>query len=148
MHLPGLRLGQTGVKRDSIRMFGISYGRTGWDRRMCLISHPWRLSPGSGVGLLLDVDGDRVKDVETWLKGKEERTLMFGQFATNVTDHVAMDAGTTAGAVPVGRAGLDAHDWAVRLLSVHPRCHTRAAARRRRDPERGPPAAGARGFVP
>jgi hypothetical protein len=32
-----------------------------------------------------------VKDVETWLKGKEERAAMFGQFATNVTDHVAMD---------------------------------------------------------
>jgi hypothetical protein len=32
-----------------------------------------------------------VKDVDTWLKGKEERATMFGQFATNVTDHVAMD---------------------------------------------------------
>ena len=32
-----------------------------------------------------------VKDVETWLKGKEERAVMFGQFATNVTDHIAMD---------------------------------------------------------
>ncbi len=32
-----------------------------------------------------------VKDVETWLKGKEERAAMFGLFATNVTDHVAMD---------------------------------------------------------
>jgi len=29
----------------------------------------------------------------------------------------------------------------------HSRCHIRAAARRRRDPERGPPAAGARGFA-
>jgi len=34
-----------------------------------------------------------VKDVETWLAGKEERAAMFGQFATNVTDHVAMDGG-------------------------------------------------------
>jgi len=32
-----------------------------------------------------------VKDVETWLKGKEERATMFGRFATNVTDYVAMD---------------------------------------------------------
>ena len=32
-----------------------------------------------------------VKDVETWLEGKAERAAMFGQFATNVTDHVAMD---------------------------------------------------------
>ncbi len=32
-----------------------------------------------------------VTDVETWLKGKQERAAMFGLFATNVTDHVAMD---------------------------------------------------------
>ncbi len=32
-----------------------------------------------------------VKDVDTWLKGKAERVALFGQFATNVTDHVAMD---------------------------------------------------------
>jgi hypothetical protein len=32
-----------------------------------------------------------VKDVDTWLKGKEERATLFGLFATNVTDHVAMD---------------------------------------------------------
>ena len=32
-----------------------------------------------------------VKDVETWLKGKAERASLFGLFATNVTDHVAMD---------------------------------------------------------
>jgi hypothetical protein len=32
-----------------------------------------------------------VKDVETWLAGKAERVAMFSPFATNVTDHVAMD---------------------------------------------------------
>jgi hypothetical protein len=32
-----------------------------------------------------------VKDVDTWLKGKDERASAFGQFATNVTDHVSMD---------------------------------------------------------
>jgi hypothetical protein len=32
-----------------------------------------------------------VKDVETWLKGKAERVATFGAFATNVTDHVALD---------------------------------------------------------
>jgi hypothetical protein len=32
-----------------------------------------------------------VKDVDTWLKGKDERATLFGLFATNVTDHVAMD---------------------------------------------------------
>jgi hypothetical protein len=32
-----------------------------------------------------------VKDVDTWLKGKEERATLFGLFATNVTDHIAMD---------------------------------------------------------
>ena len=32
-----------------------------------------------------------VVDVERWLKGKDERAALFGQFATNVTDHVAFD---------------------------------------------------------
>lgn len=32
-----------------------------------------------------------VKDVETWLAGKAERVAMFSPFATNVTDHDAMD---------------------------------------------------------
>lgn len=32
-----------------------------------------------------------VKDIETWLQGKAERAAMFGQFATNATDHVAID---------------------------------------------------------
>jgi len=32
-----------------------------------------------------------VVDVERWLTGKAERAALFGQFATNVTDHVAFD---------------------------------------------------------
>ena len=32
-----------------------------------------------------------VVDVERWLQGKAERTAAFSPFATNVTDHVAMD---------------------------------------------------------
>ena len=32
-----------------------------------------------------------VKDIETWLKGKEERAAVIGRYGTNVTDHVAMD---------------------------------------------------------
>lgn len=32
-----------------------------------------------------------VTDIETWLKGKEERAALFGLFATNVQDHVAFD---------------------------------------------------------
>ena len=32
-----------------------------------------------------------VVDVERWLKGKAERAAVFSAFATQVTDHVAMD---------------------------------------------------------
>ncbi len=32
-----------------------------------------------------------VVDIERWLNGKAERAAGFGPFATNVTDHVAMD---------------------------------------------------------
>jgi hypothetical protein len=32
-----------------------------------------------------------VVDVERWLKGKAERAATIGTYATNVTDHVAMD---------------------------------------------------------
>ncbi len=32
-----------------------------------------------------------VVDIERWLKGKEERVAVIGPYATNVTDHVAMD---------------------------------------------------------
>ena len=33
----------------------------------------------------------KVVDVERWLKGKAERAAVIGTYATNVTDHVAMD---------------------------------------------------------
>ena len=33
----------------------------------------------------------KVKDIETWLKGKEERIAALSPFASHVTDHVAMD---------------------------------------------------------
>jgi hypothetical protein len=36
-----------------------------------------------------------VKDIETWLKGKEERAAVIGRYGTNVTDHVAMDGSNT-----------------------------------------------------
>jgi hypothetical protein len=47
-----------------------------------------------------------VKDVETWLKGKEERATLFGQFATNVTDHVAFDGSANVA------ISADLHDMA------------------------------------
>jgi hypothetical protein len=47
-----------------------------------------------------------VKDVETWLKGKEERAALFGLFATNVTDHVAMDGSNNVAIT------ADVHDMA------------------------------------
>jgi len=47
-----------------------------------------------------------VRDVETSLKGKEERATLFGLFATNVTDRVAMD-GSNNVAITV-----DVHDLA------------------------------------
>lgn len=33
----------------------------------------------------------KVVDVERWLKGKAERAAVVGAYATQVTDHVAMD---------------------------------------------------------
>ncbi len=35
-----------------------------------------------------------VVDVERWLKGKAERAAVVSRYATNVTDHVAMDGST------------------------------------------------------
>lgn len=32
-----------------------------------------------------------VGDIDTWLQGKAERAASFSPFASNVTDHVAMD---------------------------------------------------------
>ena len=47
-----------------------------------------------------------VVDVERWLTGKEERATLFGQFATNITDHVALDGSTNVAIT------ADIHDMA------------------------------------
>lgn len=47
-----------------------------------------------------------VVDVERWLKGKAERAATIGTYATNVTDHVAMD-GSNSVAITA-----DVHDLA------------------------------------
>jgi len=47
-----------------------------------------------------------VKDIETWLKGKEERAAVIGRYGTNVTDHVAMDGSNTIAVT------ADIHDMA------------------------------------
>ncbi len=52
MHLPGLRVGQEDVKRGTVRMFGMSYGKT--TRRRSRAAGRLRLGHpglGSGVGL-------------------------------------------------------------------------------------------------
>ena len=48
----------------------------------------------------------KVVDVERWLAGKAERAALFGLFATNVTDHVAMDGGNNVAIT------ADIHDMA------------------------------------
>jgi hypothetical protein len=47
-----------------------------------------------------------VTDVETWLKGKAERVAMFSPFASNITDHVAMDGSNNVAIT------ADVHDMA------------------------------------
>jgi hypothetical protein len=47
-----------------------------------------------------------VKDIETWLKGKEERAAVIGRYATKVTDHVAMDGSNNVAVT------ADVHDMA------------------------------------
>ena len=48
-----------------------------------------RLPRGAGMPKLVVTHA--VIDVERWLKGKAERVAVIGPYATNVTDHVAMD---------------------------------------------------------
>jgi len=48
----------------------------------------------------------KVKDLETWLKGKEERVAAFSPFASHVTDHVAMDGSNNVAVT------ADVHDMA------------------------------------
>jgi hypothetical protein len=66
-----------------------------------------------------------VKDIETWLKGKEERVAMFGKHATNVTDHVAMDGSNNVAIT------ADVHDMAgAQAMMASPSPEQAAAAER------------------
>jgi hypothetical protein len=47
-----------------------------------------------------------VVDIERWLKGKAERAAVISAFATNVTDHVAMDGSNNIAVT------ADVHDMA------------------------------------
>ncbi len=47
-----------------------------------------------------------VKDMETWLKGKAERAAVISAYATQVTDHVAMDGSNNIAVT------ADVHDMA------------------------------------
>ena len=52
------------------------------------------------------VDTHAVKDVERWLKYHAERVSQLAPFATNVTDHVAMDGSKNVA------VSMDVHDAA------------------------------------
>ena len=66
-----------------------------------------------------------VKDVDTWLGGKEERAAMIGLFATNVTDHVAMDGSSNVAIT------ADIHDMAgAQAVMAAPSPEQAAAAER------------------
>jgi hypothetical protein len=47
-----------------------------------------------------------VKDMETWLNGNADRAAVISAFATNVTDHVAMDGSNNIAVT------ADVHDMA------------------------------------
>lgn len=66
-----------------------------------------------------------VKDVDTWLKGKAERVAMFSPFASNVTDHVAMDGSNNVA------ISADIHDMAsAQAILASPSPEQAAAAER------------------
>lgn len=66
-----------------------------------------------------------VKDVETWLKGKAERVATFSPFASNVTDHVAMDGSNNVAIT------ADVHDMAgAQAIMAAPSPEQAAAAER------------------
>ncbi len=66
-----------------------------------------------------------VVDVERWLTGKEERATEFGQFATNVTDHVALDGSKNVAIT------ADVHDMAgAQAMMATPTPEAAAAAER------------------
>ena len=48
----------------------------------------------------------KVVDVERWLAGSAERAAVIGEYATNVTDHAAMDGSNTIAVT------ADVHDMA------------------------------------
>ncbi len=66
-----------------------------------------------------------VVDVERWLKGKAERAAAISEFATNVTDHVAMDGSNTIAIT------ADVHDLAgAQAMMASPSPETAAAMER------------------
>ncbi|MBF6606707.1 MAG: hypothetical protein IVW53_14145 [Chloroflexi bacterium] len=66
-----------------------------------------------------------VVDVERWLKGKEERSALISAFATNVTDHVALDGSNTIAIT------ADVHDLAgAQAMMTSPSPETAAAMER------------------
>jgi hypothetical protein len=66
-----------------------------------------------------------VVDVERWLKGKAERAAAFSPFATNVTDHVAMDGSNNVAST------ADIHDMAAgQAIMASPSPEQAAAAER------------------
>ena len=66
-----------------------------------------------------------VVDIERWLKGKAERAAAFSPFATNVTDHVAMDGSKNIAIT------ADVHDLAgAQAMLATPSPETAAAMQR------------------
>ena len=66
-----------------------------------------------------------VVDIERWLKGKAERAAAFSPFASNVTDHVAMDGSNTIAIT------ADVHDLAgAQAMLATPSPETAAAMER------------------
>ena len=67
----------------------------------------------------------KVVDVERWLKGKAERAGVVGEFATNVTDHVAADGSNNIAVT------ADVHDLAgAQAMMSTPSPETAAAMER------------------
>jgi hypothetical protein len=66
-----------------------------------------------------------VVDVERWLKGKADRAAAFSAFATQVTDHVAMDGSNNIAVT------ADVHDLAgAQAMMASPSPETAAAMER------------------
>ncbi|MHB8399163.1 MAG: hypothetical protein ACYDCI_09565 [Candidatus Limnocylindrales bacterium] len=66
-----------------------------------------------------------VVDVERWLKGKAERAALISQFASNVTDYVALDGSNTIAIT------ADVHDLAgAQAMMTSPAPETAAAMER------------------